>query len=377
MKNKSLLSFYLMLISSTLLFSQSNYKKGYIIKGKDTIHGEIDYRNDKTLSEICRFKIGDDIKEYAPFEIDTYRFKGDRLFISKEIERKKVFLEVLIKGKLSVFSYSEIIGKPRYFISNEKHSLKEITYPEEDVARSANNYLARLNQHIALLNAYTLDVPSLQSKIRLIKEPNRKNLIKLAETYHNKVCDTEKCIVYKSKTRRIKVLTEFRLGLKNYTNKGVSGFQLTKKSFFKIDGLIYFSMPYLGDEWFLKTGASFYKQEYSKIRSVFRVDIKDKIVVQVPVQFQYIKASKIVQPKLSYGFLFGSSFTKEEKNDENGDIRSNLGINILMGAGVGVNIKIAKKMFVSISSDFEFGRNFILPTKLYSTNLTGGLVYQF
>lgn len=387
MKTKFRLNFCLMMISSMLSFSQTNYKAGFIVKEKDTLYGEIDYRNDKNLSEICRFKKGDVVKEYTPEDIDAYRFKDDRLFVSEEIGQKKVFLEVLIKGKLNVFSFTEILGTPRYFISNDKYSLKEVTYPEEDVARAAKNYIARLNRHKALLNVYTYDAPSLKSKIESINQPTRKNLIKFAKTYHTTVCDTEKCIVYESKPKKIKILTELRFGIKSYTDAGVYVFQVTKKIFFYTEGVIRFSIPNLGNNWYIKTGLSLFKQTYNKYRD--RVVEEDKIAVQVPLQIQYIMSEKKIRPKLSYGLLMGSAFSRDvdvmtfegrkESALSTGDIKTNIGVDMLVGVGLGVDIKILKNMFVSLNSDFEFGRGggFILPKKLYSTNVTGGLVYQF
>ncbi|MEO9571565.1 MAG: hypothetical protein ABJH82_05645 [Polaribacter sp.] len=342
------------------------------MKDKDTLYGEIDYRNDKSLSDICRFKKGSEIKEYAPFEIEVYRFKDDRLFISKEIDQKKVFLEVLIKGKLDVFTFSEILGKPRYFVSNDEYSLREITYIEKEVVIDGKDYLKSLNNHVAVLNIFTSDAPSMRSKINAIQEPRRNNLIKLAKTYHNRVCDTEKCIIYESEPRKIKILTELRFGLKSYSNVIIDGFNLTKKHFFTTDALIYFSIPKLGDDWYFKTGLSISKIEYYKSRSGFGEE--DEFALQIPLELHYIKSKGVLRPKLSLGV--GYSNLKEVVLGS-----SNSNWNIL--TGLGVNIKISKKMFVSVNSEFDFGSTYVDVVfnsdhyKLFSASLTAGLVYQF
>lgn len=348
-----------------LLFSQTNYKAGYIVKDKDTIYGKIDYRNDKNLSERCKFKKGDDVKEYAPFEIDMYRFMDDRLFISKEIDEKKVFLEVLIEGKLNVFTFSEIVGKPRYYVNNDEYSLKEITYAEEEIETDDKHYTKKLNKHIAVLNIFTFDAPSMQSKVNAIEEPSRKNLIKFAKTYHYKVCDTEDCVVYESKPKKIKVITELRFGTKNFTDHFVSEGSLTRNGFFITEALVYFSLPHLGDEWYFKTGVSVLNLTYYRSNSGFWEE--DKLYMQIPMQLQYIKNKGILRPKFSYGLSLpltnaGVRFTNSHEG--------------LTNAGLGLNIKISKKLFVSVDSDFEF-IGFFIPKGFYGTNLTGGLVYQF
>jgi hypothetical protein len=56
------------------------------------------------------------------------------------------------------------------------------------------------------------DAPNLQSKINDIKKPGHQNLIKLAEDYHNAVCEGEKCIIYAKSAPLIKIITRINSG---------------------------------------------------------------------------------------------------------------------------------------------------------------------
>ncbi len=98
------------LIPTTFLFltvilnAQTDFRAGYIIGNiGDTLYGEIDYRGDFWMSQICRFKADDNsIRAYSPQDIKAFRFIDSKYFISQEINNNKVFLEFLISGKVNI-----------------------------------------------------------------------------------------------------------------------------------------------------------------------------------------------------------------------------------------------------------------------------------
>jgi hypothetical protein len=57
------------------------------------------------MSIFCNYKINDNEKEisHSPDDISAFRFLNSKYFISREVNGKKVFLEYLIKGKISIY----------------------------------------------------------------------------------------------------------------------------------------------------------------------------------------------------------------------------------------------------------------------------------
>ncbi len=62
------------------------------------------------------------------------------------------------------------------------------------------------------------DAPNFQPRIQSLKKPEHQNLIKLAEDYHNAVCEGEKCIIYEKSAPLLKILPELVAGVIKYSN---------------------------------------------------------------------------------------------------------------------------------------------------------------
>ncbi len=208
---------------SKLLTAQKDFRPGYVINLKnDTLIGDIDYRGDKLMSQLCVFKpqhLDKEVK-YSPSDIKAYRFKDDRFFVSREVNGKQVFLEFLIKGKISMYYFRDKTGD-HFFIEKEGTKLTELTYVEKILADTAKLYQYEYTRvgwihndkmyqyestlHIGILNYYMQDVPKLKSRIEDMKKPKHNTLINLAKDYHNAVCKDESCIIYQKKVPLIKV----------------------------------------------------------------------------------------------------------------------------------------------------------------------------
>jgi hypothetical protein len=199
MKTKRLI-FFGLLVSTGFLHAQTDYRPGYIINSKgDTLYGEIDYRGDLLMSNICRFKaIDNTINEYSPKDIFAYRFVDSKYYESREINGKMVFLEYLIKGKVNIYYIHDDEGDHYYF---DKEDVKLTELPYEKGIKYINNkqVFYETKTHIGILNYYMRDAPEVQSRITSIKEPDHRNLIKLAENYHKAICKGEQCIIYEKK----------------------------------------------------------------------------------------------------------------------------------------------------------------------------------
>jgi hypothetical protein len=155
------------LFSTVLILAQTNFQPGYVIKTNgDTVFGKIDYRGDLLMSEICKFKLNDNADEivYSPGDIAAYRFNNDKYFISKEVKGKKIFLEFLIKGQVSVFYMRDDNGD-HFFIEKTGLGLAEIPYKESIKYKDNESYYFKSTTHIGILNLYMQDAPKLQGRI--------------------------------------------------------------------------------------------------------------------------------------------------------------------------------------------------------------------
>ena len=76
------------LLPASWLYAQTDFRPGYVItNSNDTLYGEIDYRGDRLMSEVCKFRSnGRDIVEYTPYDIAAYRFTDSKYFVESYVQ---------------------------------------------------------------------------------------------------------------------------------------------------------------------------------------------------------------------------------------------------------------------------------------------------
>lgn len=332
-----------LLISTGILNAQTDFRPGYIIKTGDTIFGEIDYRGDLLMGKICKFKDADNtIVEYFPNDIEAFRFIDSKYYVTQEIDDKKVFMEYLIKGKVNIYYMRDEAGD-HYYIDKEDVRLTEIPYEEgiKFVNDRAVSY--RSTKHIGFLQYYMQDAPELQSRIQSVKKPEHRTLVKLAENYHNTVCEGEQCIIYEKKVPLIKIFPELTSGVINFSNVA----DLHDK-FYMHTGIIgHIWMPRTSENLYFRTGVLFSQLEFEGKKTNF---------YKIPVQLEYIYPKGIFRPRVAYGLNIYSP------------IHESVSFNL------GGNIKLSESFFLSATSDIEFNPTIlILPKNLLSYSLQVGL----
>lgn len=326
--------------------AQTEFRPGYIVlKDKDTLFGEIDYRSDKIMARVCKFKKDKTVLKYSPFDIESYRFTDGKYFVSKKVNGKSVFLQFLIEGRLNVYYYQDDKSNDSfYFLENEKGDFKEIPYKEEVVLINGKYYDQKSLRYKGFLTVFTAEAPELQSEINAIEKPGHDNLIKLAKDYHNSVCDTEKCIVYEAKHRKSKVSLEMQAGVFKFTTNEITE-SVVDKTVSQVGVIAHFSIPSLGDKWYLKTGLLHSKLSYSNT---------SESMYTVPFHIEYIHFKGRVRPKFSYGPNFN-------------EIAST-------SLNVGVNVQLSESFFWSINTSLDFkGRYLFLPGKSIGGSVNTGL----
>ncbi|QCK15738.1 hypothetical protein DCC35_13795 [Mangrovivirga cuniculi] len=321
-----LTGFFLSIIN---IHAQTDFRPGYVItSSEDTLQGEIDYRGDLLMSKVCKFKNkSNNVTEFSPGDIIAYRFIDSKYYVSKEVNQKDVFLEYLIQGEMNIYYMRDESGD-HYYIEKDNTEFTRLPYEEKIMHVDGKRVLYESTQHIGLLKYYTRDAPDFVSRVKTIKKPEHRNLIKLAEDYHNAVCkEEEKCIIYEKKLPLIKIAVTPYLGLTKY--KGYDGFVN------EIGGYLSFWAPRTSEKLFFKTGLI-----YNKLSEEEGEDIT---VYKIPLQVQYIFRAHRIQPNLSAGVNFLTARLNNYK-----EISHTLTLN------AGLDYKIFKNAYLSTMLNSEF-----------------------
>lgn len=351
MKFKRLL-FLVIVLTTQFLVAQTDFRPGYVITEiGDTIVGEIDYRGDLLMGQLCKFKSNESniVIEYLPDEIIAYRFTDSKYYASKEIVSTKVFLEILIKGKANIYYLRDENGD-HYYIDKEDLPLTEIPYKEEIKTDHGTNYLSQSKTHIGILTYYMQDAPlDFQAKIKKIKKPETDNLVKLAEDYNNVVCQGEKCIVFEKKEPFAKVNIELAGGVTSFYK-----FNYVDNHVYFLAGFIaHFWMPRVNEKLFVRTGALY---------SIIKHKGVQEYIFKIPLQLEYICPKNTIRPKAAIGIFMYKPF----------------GQTIAVMAGV--NIKMYKKFFLSLDYDIEISPSDnipVIPKRMIAQSFLAGMYYKF
>lgn len=107
MKKVSFISIILVLFGFSTM-AQSGFRPGFIIKNNgDTLNGLVFYSSNGKFEKYClfkRFEIAQEVS-YSCGQLSAYGFRNGRYFESKTTGRKKVFLECMVKGAISVYVF--------------------------------------------------------------------------------------------------------------------------------------------------------------------------------------------------------------------------------------------------------------------------------
>lgn len=287
------LFFLTFLISTGFLHAQPDYRPGYVIENTgDTIYGEIDYRGDWISGRICRFKTTNyAIEQYTPYDIKAYRFIEGKYYVSEVVGGKRVFLEYLIKGMVNIYYLRDENGD-HYYLDKENVRLTEIPFEEGIRILDERMVFYRSKKHYGVLNYYMQDAPEFQSRIEAVQIPDHNSLIKLAEDYHNMVCEGDRCIIYEKQLPFISVNLETVFGIVNFENQKY----IKDQNYFLTGVIANIRMPRINEKIYLKTGYL-----YSRIDSLGGGEVSYK---QIPFHFGYIAPQTYrVRPMCSIGIL--------------------------------------------------------------------------
>ena len=369
----------IIILNSSILLSQKDLKGGYIITANnDTLHGFIDLKSNKKNSETCKFfkSLDADPVMYTPEEIKEYKIEDSKYYISKEIEiedqPKKVFLEFLVEGIVSLYCYKSTV-EDYYFIEKEgklyplTNELKEITDEKDDL------YQKRSNAYKGILNLLFNDSPEVRRKI-----PNTvfeyKPLIKITEDYHHSVCTDLECINY-TKNHQLKLFIEPYAGLtlSQMTLKNSDNYM--KDQFVNVGSAIRFSFAKIHYLWNYIIGINYSSPSYNGVLKhtssvyddYYYIDLKYSMI-RIPIIAEYSFPFEKLQPSVFLGynniFILHPECIVVQVEDYSStplDIILNTAPNqpirkyqYGLTSGVGIKYHISDKSFIHLNSSYEF-----------------------
>jgi len=189
--------FFTLLFIEFSVIAQVDFREGYIIKNNnDTIYGLIDYRNDKRNSKKCIFKPNNNSDKviYLPSEIIAYRYKDNKMYISRTIIKnnditsvENVFLEYLVKGTMSLYYYRDANGIDHYYVEKADTGLQELIEEEKEEYKNGLLVAVVNKKYLNTLDVMTYSCESLRTMVENA-ELTHSSLIKITKKYNECVC---------------------------------------------------------------------------------------------------------------------------------------------------------------------------------------------
>lgn len=197
---------YLLTLISVMAFTQDRWQEGYIHTTEgNSLYSEIDVAMLEDAPEECIYRIPGSREQLLlrANKIRSVSLLSGRAFETKtfklEDDHVTAIVEYLVDGVADVFVYRRK-GEDIFLLESESKPLtvaRFTTKKAESPDPSVKDIEVRSYRHIGLLKAFMSDAPSLHERINTM-QMNQKNLVDLAEMYHDLTCTTEKsCITYK------------------------------------------------------------------------------------------------------------------------------------------------------------------------------------
>lgn len=156
------------------IFGQNGY---YSDDSTKTIGVKIIDRGSVFNAESCHVEKKDSTFTFSPYEINEYGISKNLIYVARNIQLrdtiKRVFLEVLFKGKTSLYFYKNRDYKT-FYISKDSASLVEIP----------RNKDKEKHYYQSVLSEVTNDCPEIADAIKVVRY-NRKPLTELINRYNS------------------------------------------------------------------------------------------------------------------------------------------------------------------------------------------------
>lgn len=161
---------------------QPGFQPGYLLPTpKDTLRGLVRFSSKTTVPAPCFFKRGskDPIQQFIPGQLSGFRLEDGSYFVPRSIGKSSdVFLEVLVKGYVSLYKFGDMYfiekGDSAFFELSDEFEL--VVVEGERVKKKSRNYTRMLVLLLSDCDVATQQIPDVPLK--------EKQLVSLVVVYN-------------------------------------------------------------------------------------------------------------------------------------------------------------------------------------------------
>ena len=332
------------------LSAQGDYRPGYIItNSKDTIHGFVNNQVGLKNYRQCQFKKSKAgySTDYAPSDIYGYRFSEGKYFISKEMPTKegskKVFVEMIIDGRLSLFRYNNA-----YYAEKEGEATVYILEnTETEVIVNEEKAFKENKEYVGILNMLMSDCRDQNLKIQSVRLKER-SLTKLFEDYNE--CQGVAYENYKGDENWYIKNVGFNIG---YVNSRLRKDTFLERNFDRIStvtvgGNYEIIAPKVNDKLSLLTGLHFLSGKYVDGSSTYGDEIVEHFQVRLPLSIKYALTKNKTTPYFNLGIIYTLNLSSNYEVPYNtvNNIYSDHHFGYMLGGGIQRKIDSDKYFYV-------------------------------
>lgn len=175
--------FFLVLLGHHAALSQPGYHTGFLLTAsQDSVRGFIKFSSKATVPTPCRFKTNKKglEKEISAGTVYGFCYPKGAYFVSRSIGRSAdVFLEVLLKGRLSLYRFGDM-----YFVEQGDGTFFELSDGYELVEVEGERLRKKSWNFTRLLSVLMSDCPEATKKATSVKL-QEKQLVRLVSMYNS------------------------------------------------------------------------------------------------------------------------------------------------------------------------------------------------
>ncbi|QCR21087.1 outer membrane beta-barrel protein [Pontibacter sp. SGAir0037] len=329
---KHLSAILLFLLLSQLAFSQKDFRKGYIIQGTDTIKGYVDYRGDKRNAQVTIFKpdLNGAEQRLTPTDIAGYGFeKEGKVYESKPIinndrkEKESIFLNVLIKGKASIYYYRDADAKDRYYVQKDTSifELENLKYQVVNPGSEAR-YERAERRYLSTLSSLFSDCPSFSNQQLSNVRFNHSDLIKITNKYNRCINPASVAKAFTNREDQVKITVGPVLSFSKSTLSFTGNSALGRAEFQNdshLGGGFSFNMllPSMSEKLSVQTELLYIPAKFSSPSTrydAFYYEFQfDLAYLKLPVQLRYTYPKGKVQPFVNGGLVLAYAIKDDNK----------------------------------------------------------------
>jgi opacity protein-like surface antigen len=280
---------------STGIHGQSDY---YLTNSMASIGVKLVDNGDVSNSRCCTVKNGEKDVEYSPYAVKEYGFGDGRVYVSRKIQlpdsAQKVFLEILVKGKKTLYYYRGKLLKT-FFVGEDSTQFVEL--PKNNAAKTSS-FRDQLSQ-------LTSDCPKTVDAIRL-SIYRKRQLTEIMNRYND-------CELKPFPFLKLGLTAGYGMMKLSPTNSSQSA-TLDKLDFTYTGG---FTVGLFADQPLLLTDFSLHAElYYSKYGYSYNkmIDSKDVDFVanisslKIPLMIRYAYPSNYIRPFINAGGIAANNF---------------------------------------------------------------------